>query len=384
MSTDRTSSLRRAVRRFVALLVFLLVVEYLVIPQLAGARRSLSTLANVNLSLLAAAVLAEVGAVLSYAQLQRSVLPKGSAPSLLRTTQIQLATLAVSHLVPGGAAAGSGLGIKLLADEGVSGEDAGFGITVQSLGSAVVLNVMLWVALVASIPLHGYNPLYATASIVGVILLGTFFALVVGLTRGEKRAAAFLRAVARKTPFLDEERVHGAVHRVASRLRAMLADRSVLLRAIGWAAANWLFDAGCLWIFLAAFGTVVDPVSLLVAYGLANVLAAIPITPGGLVGIADRVRGAARRRARRRDRVPTGGVLGAHPGRGARLRHPARGVRRPGENEARGREGPRVPRGRRAGGSEGVGRSARRRRAGRDPVAMIAQPAARTLPSQLA
>jgi putative heme transporter len=276
------------VRRFVALLAFLLVLEYLVIPQLAGARRALSTLANVDVALLAAALLAEVGAVLSYAQLTRSVLPRDSAPTLLRTTQIQLATLAVSHLVPGGAAAGSGLGIKLLADEGVSGEDAGFGITVQSLGSAAVLNVMLWVALVASIPLRGYNPLYATAAAVGVVILGAFFALVVGLTRGEQRAARFLRAVARRTPFLNEDRVHRAVHRVAARLRAMLADRSVLMRAIGWAAANWLFDAACLWIFLAAFGAVVDPVSLLVAYGLANVLAAIPITPGGL-GVVEAV-----------------------------------------------------------------------------------------------
>ncbi len=288
MSTRRVPSPRRAVRRFVALLAFLLVVEYLVIPQLAGARKALSTLASVNLALLVAAVLAEAGAVLSYAQLARSVLPEESAPSLLRMTQIQLATLAVSHLVPGGAAAGSGLGLKLLGDEGVSGEDAGFGITVQSLGSAVVLNVMLWVALVASIPLHGYNPVYATAAGVGVVLLGGFFLLVIGLTRGEERAARLLRAVARKTPFLNEERVHRAVHRVAERLRAMLSDRSVLLRAIGWAAANWLFDAACLWIFLAAFGAVVDPVSLLVSYGLANVLAAIPITPGGL-GVVEAV-----------------------------------------------------------------------------------------------
>jgi uncharacterized protein (TIRG00374 family) len=287
MSTRRTSP-RRAVRRFVALLAFLLVVEYLVLPQLAGARKALSTLANVNLALLVAAMLAEVGAVLSYAQLARSVLPRESAPSLLRTTQIQLATQSVSHLVPGGAAAGSGLGVKLLADEGVSTEDAGFGITLQSLGSAVVLNVMLWLALVASIPLHGYNPLYATAAIVGVTLLAAFFALVIGLTRGEQRAAQLLRAIARKTPFLNEERVHRAVHRIAERLRALLADPSVLLRAIGWAAANWLFDAGCLWIFLAAFGVAVDPVSLLVAYGLANVLAAIPITPGGL-GVVEAV-----------------------------------------------------------------------------------------------
>ena len=61
-----------------------------------------------------------------------------------------------------------------------------------------------------------------------------------------------------------------------------MADRSLTRRAIGWAAANWLLDAASLWVFVAAFGHVVSPVDLLMAYGLANILAAIPLTPGGL------------------------------------------------------------------------------------------------------
>jgi uncharacterized protein (TIRG00374 family) len=288
MSGPSGRSRRRTVRRFVALLAFLLVVQYLVIPQFAGARRSLSTVANVNVALLGAALLAEIASILAYAQLTRSVLPRGSAPSLFRTAQIQLSTLAVSHLVPGGAAAGSGLGLKLLTDEGIDSEDAGFALAVQSLGSAVVLNLMLWIALVVSIPIHGYSAVYATAAIAGVVLLGTFFALVFALTRGEERAARVLRAIARKIPFLSEDAVHRAVHRVAANLRALLDDRAVLIRAIGWAAANWLLDAACLWIFLAAFGDTVDPISLLVAYGLAYVLAVIPITPGGL-GVVEAV-----------------------------------------------------------------------------------------------
>ena len=49
-----------------------------------------------------------------------------------------------------------------------------------------------------------------------------------------------------------------------------------------WAAANWLLDAASLWVFIAAFGRLISPIDLLVAYGLANILAVIPITPGGL------------------------------------------------------------------------------------------------------
>ncbi len=61
-----------------------------------------------------------------------------------------------------------------------------------------------------------------------------------------------------------------------------MENRSLTRRAIGWAAANWLLDAASLWVFVAAFSHFISPVDLLMAYGLANILAAIPITPGGL------------------------------------------------------------------------------------------------------
>src|SRR5436309_4090187 len=51
---------------------------------------------------------------------------------------------------------------------------------------------------------------------------------------------------------------------------------------IGWATANLLFDAASLWVFLFAFGYRPGIDAILVSYGLANVLAAIPVTPGGL------------------------------------------------------------------------------------------------------
>jgi uncharacterized protein (TIRG00374 family) len=284
----RKRSIATTVRRAIAVLGTALVVEFIVLPQLAGAQKDVSTLTSIDIWLLIAAVLAEAASILAYAQLEHSVLPRETAPSLFRIAQIQLATLAVSHLVPGGSAAGSGLGVKLLTNEGVDSEDAAFAIGLQGLGSAAVLNVMLWIALIVSIPLHGYNRLYATAAIVGVVVLGAFFAIVIGLTRGEERTTDIVRAIARHVPFLSEDRSVEAVHRVADRLRSVLGDRPRLVRTIGWAAANWLLDAACLWIFLVAFGDTVNPVYLLVAYGLAYVVAAVPVTPGGL-GVVEAV-----------------------------------------------------------------------------------------------
>jgi hypothetical protein len=131
----------------------------------------------------------------------------------------------------------------------------------------------------------GFNPIYATAAIVGALLLAAFAGLVLLLTRGEEKAAVIIRSLVARLPFLKPGTAESAdrvVHEIANRAKIMLADRALLRRAIFWAAANWLLDAGSLFVFLLAFGHVENPDGLLVAYGLAYVLAAIPITPGGL------------------------------------------------------------------------------------------------------
>lgn len=264
------------------LLVVALLVEYFVVPQIAGTRKALHQLAQVNPLLLLAGVGLEAAAIVSYAALGRSVLPREGSPGLWTILRIQLTTLSVSHCVPGGTAAGSGLGYRLLTQAGVRGPDVGFALGTQALGSALVLNVVFWLALVVSIPVWGVSPLYLTAAILGLVLLATFSALVLLLTRGEAWAARLLGRIAARVPFIDDRLLVRLFEQVAGRLRELLGARRRLLRAVGWAAANWLLDAASLWVFVGAFGHWVDPDGLLVAYGLANVLAAIPLTPGGL------------------------------------------------------------------------------------------------------
>lgn len=286
--TRQSPRLPPTLKRGITVLLLVLVVQFLVLPQIGGLRSSLSLLSRVNLAFVAAGVLVEAAAIVAYAQLTRSVLPREGSPGLGLLVRFQLSTLAVSHVVPGGSAVGTALGFRLLTAAGVSGPDAGFAMATQGIGSAVVLNVLLWLGLVISIPLRGFNPLYGSAAVVGIVLIGGFSGLVVLLTRGEARAARVLRAVARWVPLLDEEAVHRLVHRVAARLKTLAADRGLILRALGWAAANWLLDAGSLWVFVAAFGYHVGVDALIVSFGLANVLAAVPLTPGGL-GVVEAV-----------------------------------------------------------------------------------------------
>jgi uncharacterized protein (TIRG00374 family) len=272
----------RSLKRVAMLLLFLLVVEYLVLPQLGGVGQALHLLGDVNVAYLLAGVALELAAIAAYAKLTHAVLPVGQRPSWFTVLRINLSTLAVSHIVPGGSAAGGGVGFRLLTATGVRGTDAGFALATQGLGSAAILNVVLWIGLLVSIPLRGFNPLYVTAAIAGALLIGGFTLAVLLLTRGEERVATIVCHTAARLPFLDEDAVNRTLHRVAARLRLLGTDRRLLARACGWAVANWLLDAASLWVFLAAFGYRADAVGVIVAFGLANVLAAIPLTPGGL------------------------------------------------------------------------------------------------------
>ena len=305
-------------------LVLFLVFNYLVLPQLAGARRALDALSGVKPWLLVLALGLELGALVSYAAFMRVTLPPGqvarpasdvdgrgagagvgagvdpdglesASPSwresklgMFTMLRIQLSTKSVTNLVPGGTAAGSTLGYRLLVAAGVAGPDAAFTLATVGLASAVVLNVLLWLALLVSIPRGGFRPLYVTAAIVGVIVLSLFAALVVLLMKGREPAERITRNIARHIPKVEPDQAVALLHRIADQMQA-LADRPDLVRGgIGWATLNWLLDAGSLWVFLAAFGARVPLDSLLVSFGLANVLAAIPLTPGGL-GVVEAV-----------------------------------------------------------------------------------------------
>lgn len=280
--------LPKPVRRVAKVLLFVFIVEYLVLPQIAGTGKALKVLGRVDVRYLAAGLGLEMAAITAYAFLTRSVLPRDGSPRVPSLLRVQLSTLAVSHVVPGGTAAGSSLGYRLLTSAGVDGPDAAFALATQSLGSALVLNGLLWLALVVSIPFNGFNPLYLIAAIVGVLAIGGFSILVLMLTRGEERSVRILSRIAARIPMVEADSVSGLVHRLAARIRELGTDQRLLLRAGSWAAANWLLDAASLWVFVAAYGHRVSPVDLLVAFGLANVLAAIPITPGGL-GVVETV-----------------------------------------------------------------------------------------------
>ena len=284
---DRRSRLR-TLRRGVIALGTLAIVGFLILPRLGDAGRAFALLDRINPGYIAIGIALEVAAVIAFAQLTRSLLPRDKKPHLGTTLRMNLSTLAVNHVVPGGTVAGWALSYRLLTRMGVTGTDAGFALAARGIGSTVILNLLLWIGLVVSIPLRGFDPLYLTAAIIGSLIIGGILALILGLTRGERRASAIVCAISRRVPFVDEAAVFRGMTRISAHLRVLVADRALLVRAAGWAGASWLLSAASLGVFLAAFGHRVSADGLIVSFGIANVLAAIPVTPAGL-GVVEAV-----------------------------------------------------------------------------------------------
>jgi uncharacterized protein (TIRG00374 family) len=123
---------------------------------------------------------------------------------------------------------------------------------------------------------------------VAAVLVALAGVVVLGLTRGQQRVVRWVCVATSRLPRVEPDAAARQVLRLAENLRTFSANRRLLAVSIGWAAANWILDAASLWVFLAAFGYHAGIEGLLIAFGLANVVAAIPITPGGL-GIVEGV-----------------------------------------------------------------------------------------------
>src|SRR6267142_372935 len=251
----------KPLRRGIVIFALILIIEYLVVPELVGASKDLHLLGQVSAFWLAAGVILEFLSLFCYGLLTQALLPPGAHnPGLSVLFRIDLAAAAIAHVIPAGTLGSAGLGYKLFTEAGIKGRDAAVMMATKGLGSTVVLNVLLWLSLVISIPLAGFHPIYVTVAATGAVLMFAIAALAFGFIRGAERASRILHAVGDRIPGLSGDRLEHAL----------------------------LDAAASLWCFVAAFGRFVNPVELFAAYGIANVAGALPVTPGGL-GVVDSV-----------------------------------------------------------------------------------------------
>ncbi len=268
--------------------LFAIVIYFFVLPLLPAFRNAIADLRQIDPILLSAAIGLEFVALYCYTLLTHAALG-AEAHRLTRFDlfRIQLSTRALGSILPAGSAASNALGFRLITSSGIPKSDAGFALATAGIGSAVILNVLLWFGLVTSIPVRGSSPVYGTAAVAGAVLMAIVGAIIFGLIDDKGRVQRAVRWLYNRIG-RDGDAAATLFDHLGERVRGLLAERDVLRRVIAWGLANWLLDLLALWLFLRAFGGEVSPDGLLVAFGLANVLASVPITPGGL-GIVEGV-----------------------------------------------------------------------------------------------
>jgi uncharacterized protein (TIRG00374 family) len=253
------------------------IVWFRVVPEVRAAVQGFD---GVQPWLVVAGGVLQVSAWATYSVLTRAALRDPRSVSLGRLARIQVTTQAVGNTVPGAAAVGPALTHRMLGRSGVPAGDAAVALGTATFTSAIALNAILALALLVSIPLRGVNGPYLVAALTGaatILAMGGVVLAVARRARWTRRTAAWIARRIRRDPVAAERAVVAAGERVA----AIAADRALLRRLVTWAVVNWLLDAASLWCFLAAFGHAPGIDGLLVAFGVANVLAAVPVTPGG-------------------------------------------------------------------------------------------------------
>jgi uncharacterized protein (TIRG00374 family) len=255
---------------------------HIVAPSIVEVLGSWPRVSTVAPAWLAAIVLCEILSFASAIALQRIAL---RTKALFAVATSQLAGNATSQIVPGGAAAGATLQLRMLSQAGLDTATAVSGFTAFSLlqtASVFFLPVLALPAILAGAPVNRGLAQTAFLGLAGFVLvtgLGAVLLSTDGLLRAIGRVAQWTRnrILRKRTPLTG---LPDRLLRERDEIRDVLGER--WRSALAATACRLGFDFLALFAALAAVGSVPRPSLALLAYATASLLAMIPITPGGL------------------------------------------------------------------------------------------------------
>jgi uncharacterized protein (TIRG00374 family) len=269
----------RWVRGTVMVILVLAAVEYGVLPSLVAARHDIDLVRSASVVLLCGAVALEAVSLICYTGLTRAVLPADVHVGWGTQLAIDLTGYGVSHVVPGGGATAMGLRYGLMTSAGIPRRSVVTATATQTVLSDLFLAMCYLLGAIVAFPEVVDHRSLQVAAAAGV----GFFALV---------------AVGVLVVFRSHSHWSDPIHQAGTRLGAwlkprlakagaelvaFLVDRRRTARAVAFGMSNWLLDAACLFVCLAAYpGPHLGAAVVLTAYGFANLLGLLPLTPGGL------------------------------------------------------------------------------------------------------
>ena len=274
---------RSVVRRWLPRLLWgagLVVAAIALRSALPELREGLAALGRAHGGLLALALGAQVAALASLPLTFRAALGLlGGRAGYGAALDGTLGAFALSRVVPGGGLAGGLYAARRFVRAGNPMAVAGGAVAIAGTATMLTLGVIVAGGAVT-------EAVTGRGSIGLVWWLAGFLTVLLAAIAGLQR---FVR---------DPERLDALAARAARRLRrpdaagqwsaqlrtlaTALAHPGDLARVIAWSALNWVLQLLGLWLIFAAFGVSMPVGVLVLGFGAANLVTALPHTPGGL------------------------------------------------------------------------------------------------------
>ena len=234
--------------------------------------------------LVAAALLMEGIWVYSLSNVYRSSI-RGLGGSLGRSqaVRISMGAFSLSRILPGGGAAGSIFAARAIVAHGNPVPRTVASMLISWWVSMSTLALVVGAGTVSGLPGDRVEPAHLVGpAVVFTVLAVAGTAVIVSLhcPRFRARVARGLNVVG--------SRLGVAAEPEDWELQAMTpVPVRRLIPLMGWAALGWIVDAAALWVMFLGFGVRLHPAVLLVGYGLANLINALPELTPGWIGVLE-------------------------------------------------------------------------------------------------
>jgi uncharacterized protein (TIRG00374 family) len=272
----------RLVARIAAVVILLLLVAFVIVPQYGDAQRALQSVGELSPLPLLLGLVLELASLAAFGALTRVALDPSTRPAYPTVLRIDVTGIGVTNSLPGGGATALAVRYALLVRAGVRHGAVAGALAVETVVSNLLLGVVFAVGIVLSLGSLPSSPYIWLAGGFILLIFGTAAIALLLAVRHPAKASAVVRSATRALSTVRQDRVVAFVQAVVVAVGDFAADRRRFGAAVLWGLTNWLLDAAALWVFLAVFGFPASPGHLLLAYGLACILALVPITPGGL------------------------------------------------------------------------------------------------------
>ena len=288
MGSPGSTPIKKTLRHII-IFVVIVAALYLLLPRVVDTETTLALLSDASYWLLGMAVVLEVLATLSYANLFRFVLSVLDIRlRIVEVVAITLSSLSVSHVLSAGGVGGWVVTYNALRKRRVPHGLIFVAIAAQQFFNYVVLWFAFALALIYLIVARGQS---IAGYLVGIILIGLLLWLTAyGVylynhrSRMRRRVAQLAHLVNRvmRRQVVQESHIDGWLDNLFAGMRRMTSHRGAFRITALLACGFWLLDMLCLYMTFLAFGYRIGVGYLVVGYVVAYAIGTLVPTPGGL------------------------------------------------------------------------------------------------------